>query len=245
MKNKNVTDKTLTSYKFRKVRFFLLAISCLASSSAFADEPSVSISLASDSVQHGISFSNEKPALGLTYDQNLGESFFLGSGINVHQTSGIYERRGWSHLYAGFFKPIKEEVTVFLSVNRYAFHADFPVSWDYSELRADLSLPYSFGISYSYSDSYYGRGNSSQRFEINWNHHFNEDYTFSAAAGLSMPDWFEYFEDFYDSRLSITRHFDRSRLNLSYHYVEDQVELVHGSENIEPRFTIIFEWDLY
>ena len=241
----NSRNKKVKSSIAKNTTSVLIASICLLSQNSHSEEPSISISIASDSVSHGISLSNDKPTIGLSYDQNLGDSFFVGAEINTHQTSGPNNRQGRRHIYGGFFTSIKNETALSLSVNRYIYDADFPISWDYNQLRLDLSLPFFFGISYSYSDSYYGRGDNSQRVEFSWSHHFNEQYTLTTATGLTKPERHVYLEDFIDANVSVTRHFERSRLNFGYHYVDDTAEIIHGPQNIEPRFTLTYEWDLY
>ncbi|MCW8877206.1 MAG: TorF family putative porin [Kangiellaceae bacterium] len=223
----------------------LAVCTCLISQNLCAEQPSISISIASESVNHGISLSNEEPTIGLSYDHNLSDNFFVGAEVSIHKTSGPNKRQGWQHIYGGYFISLEDDKALSFSLSRYTFNADFPASWDYNQLRVDLSLAFSLAVSYSYSDSYYGRGNNSQRIELSWLHHFNEKYTLSTAAGLTKPEKHVYLEDFVDANISVTRHFERGRFNIGYHYVDDSSEFIHGLQNTDPRLTLTYEWDLY
>lgn len=157
-------------------------------SSARAESVTVSGSLSSEQINLGLSEANGRPGIGLAIEWEVSRNLFFGA--SGYQTADApapnrpQNLTAYTGLHWGSADALQYDLTLLYRV----YPGDFPIDWDYPELRFDVGISPQFGLTLSATNDFYGLHASSVAASAEYLHDFSAKFYSRVEGGYVYFD---------------------------------------------------------
>jgi len=210
-------------------------------SSNITGDLTANVGIVSDYVFHGISQSDEHPALQGGIDYNHPNGLYLGAWASQTDFNDNDEGTVEVDLYGGYASDWNN-ISYDLSIIHYVYPgASNQLNYDFTELTLSFSKNFketSFGVGFNYSPEYFGDSGDALYSQLSFERSVPYDLTFSGHIGYQDIDDEVAFgtPDYADWRLSLG--YNLKGFNLDLAYTDTDLNTTECSDGCEGRFIL-------
>ena len=220
------------------VSIFLLATSWLPTASA--TDFSGYLTLTTDYVFRGVSYSDSGPAVQLGGDVSFSSGLYVGAWAStVNISNGPMRQRDLEiNYYAGYGFALNRNWSANVTAVAYTYPGTTgEIDYGYEELSATVNFDDRFWIEYAYSPDLFGTGYTTQNIEVYGEFSLPHQYVF--GVGIGRYDTSDLTGRAYNHwQAGISRAISIVVLDLRYHDTSDWVPIISTPDRAEARLVL-------